>query len=1076
MNLKLLRSICFLLLAGIAANSQAQPTQFDTSFDGDGELSTPFPGTTFPDNGRTLRIMAALSDNSLMVAGTDRVDSLSGVFARGRIGKLNATTGQSVSSYGGNGDGLAELGDLQIDIEDFVVMPDGSAFLCGNEDNASGRHGLIARVTADGQLDVNWHGGQNGGVLEMRTGVVNACYGLERLGDGRLVAVGRATNNGSTDNGGALVSFITEDGEFQDNEDLWLTSINGYTPTRAYSVAEQPGLGVVVLVGASWVDIKSGPDLLVHEMRLIRTTYDGELDTGFGTRQISGTGKDSAGNGSTNFADHFDIDPVGRIRLSTNLALADLLPDWRFGVQAWSRNIDGTSGIGTEHSATAGADFSLRVGASALGPDGKVVIASLQTDENSVSCTAGISRNHQHLLRLTPGALNADSTFDGDGQFDWLTAAQTFPSCSTNYISALQDVVLQRNGRMTVLSTMRLGYPVVSDSKIVDYPLITQLQGNPFSPMNWDIDPDALTFTPASARPNALTESDFVEITGLDAGVQVPAYVLGGEMRVGFGSWSTARWVKNGDWVQLRGVAPAGIGSSATASLFVGGIRGHNSWDSLGDRQRADFVITANAPALPGARCSAGGLNSNCSAAIPDEGSVSSSINFVNGGSCNFVQGVRVGVDIEHSYIGDLRIKLTDPNGQVFIGGSEGIVTLLNRPKASAGSAEGSCSGDDIIASFDDAASIDAQTACGVPVSNPALSGDVAPAYRLSELVGRRTTGNDGANANGLWTLTIDDLVAGNSGQLHDWSLDIDCSASAPAISDLSVTVDGHTTHPWLSGTNNVVPGAGVNITWTVTNNGPMATSNGRFRASLPDGLTDAIENTAWGCSTSAGGSCTPAIPCFGACLGNDIDAGLSLPVGGTATFFATGTLTELAGDGTLVIHGKTSVPQAIGGTRDDNPDNDNVQLQMPIQRITDIAVTGARHSWQGNVATIEVDISNLGPSNSLGFSAYINLPIGMNITGFSCRRGNLPCDDSYVLPPPYLNVLQITQGNGMLPNRTPYTAVITATWPGSDAPGLLQAYPSPDITAIDFDMAAFEYAIGAPGTSSGDIFSNGFE
>src|SRR5690606_4078235 len=143
-------------------------------------------------------------------------------------------------------------------------------------------------------------------------------------------------------------------------------------------------------------------------------------------------------------------------------------------------------------------------------------------------------------------------------------------------------------------------------------------------------------------------------------------------------------------------------------------------------------------------------------------------------------------------------------------------------------------------------------------------------------------------------------------------SLDIDCSASAPAISDLSVTVDGHSSHPWVSATNTAVPGAGVNITWTVTNNGPMATSNGRFRASLPDGLTDAIENAAWGCSTSAGGSCTPAIPCFGACLGNDIDAGLSLPVGGTATFFATGTLTELAGDGILVVHGKTSVPQAI--------------------------------------------------------------------------------------------------------------------------------------------------------------------
>ncbi|MEZ5457568.1 MAG: hypothetical protein R3F04_15920 [Lysobacteraceae bacterium] len=119
----------------------------------------------------------------------------------------------------------------------------------------------------------------------------------------------------------------------------------------------------------------------------------------------------------------------------------------------------------------------------------------------------------------------------------------------------------------------------------------------------------------------------------------------------------------------------------------------------------------------------------------------------------------------------------------------------------------------------------------------------------------------------------------------------------------------------------------------------------------------------------------------------------------------------------------------------------------MPIQRITDIAVTGARHSWQGNVATIEVDISNLGPSNSLGFSAYINLPIGMNITGFSCRRGNLPCDDRHDLLAPV--VVNITHGNGMLPNRTPYTAIITATWPGSNAPGSLDATLAPDATAV---------------------------
>ena len=1073
MNLKLLRSICFLLLAGIAANSQAQPTQFDTSFDGDGELVSPFPGQAPAEYRRDLRQLAPSSDGTILVAGTDWNDDSFQQFRilkhpKAFIGRLSASNGQPITSYGGLGTGVSTLGDLRMVINDMLALPDGSALVCGDRYTDSGAKGVALRVAPDGQLDASWGTGS-----EIQSPGQSHCYGLELLGDGRVVMVGSAQ---AEDGPAAIAQYLDRSGQalFDEFLEFWPNAPEDYRPSRATAVVEQPGLGVVILVGAFANDAGT-EDRNRSSLWLVRLTFDGQPDPAFGLpKEVPHASQPQDALINRLQADQIDIDPTGRIRLGLTRFLS---ASSNYGVAARNRNIDGSGGINTDIGPTRGSNFDLGVGGATLGPDGKSLILSLQR-EDGVGCSPSMGSPHPterlHLLRTTAGSLQADSGFDGDGQFDWeLQSLVAGTDCIRPAYYDAQDVMLQRNGRITVLGTY-INAPPTNTGYHAHFPALTQFVGNNFGASPWDIDPNPLSFSPASARPNAFAESDFVEITGLDASVQVPAYVLGGEMRVGFGSWSSVRWVKNGDWVQLRAVAPASNGASNTASLFVGGIRAHNSWDSLGDRKRADFVVTTNAPALPGARCSAGGLNSNCSAAIPDEGSVSSSINFVNGGSCNFVQGVRVGVDIEHSYIGDLRIKLTDPNGQVFIGGSEGIVTLLNRPKASAGSAEGSCSGDDIIASFDDAASIDAQTACGVPVSNPALSGDVAPAYRLSELVGRRTTGNDGANANGLWTLTIDDLVAGNSGQLHDWSLDIDCSASAPAISDLSVTVDGHTTHPWLSGTNNVVPGAGVNITWTVTNNGPMATSNGRFRASLPDGLTDAIEDAAWGCGTSAGGSCTPAIPCFGACLGNDIDAGLSLPVGGTATFFATGTLTELAGDGTLVIHGKTSVPQAIGGTRDDNPDNDNVQLQMPIQRITDIAVTAARHSWQGNVATIELDYSNAGPSNSLGFIAYIELPTGMNITGFSCRRGNLPCDDRHDLLTPI--VVNITHGNGMLPNRTPYTAIITATWPGSNAPGSLYATLAPDATAIDTAPPSFEYAIGAPGTSSGDIFSNGFE
>jgi len=1073
MNLKLLRSICFLLLAGIAANSQAQPTQFDTSFDGDGELTTPFPAQAPAEYRRDLRQLAPSSAGTILVAGTDWDDDSFEQFRiiknpRAFIGRLSATSGQPVTSYGGLGTGVSTLGDLRMVINDMVSLPDGSALICGDRYTDSGAKGVALRVDADGQLDAAWGAGS-----EIQSPGQSHCYGLELLGDGRVVMVGSTQGE---DGPFAIAQYLDQSGQalFDEFLEYWPNAPEDYRPSRATAVVEQPGLGVVILVGAFANDAGT-EDRNRSSLWLVRLTFDGQPDPAFGLpKEVPHASQPQDALISRLQADQIDIDPTGRIRLGLTRFLS---ASSNYGVAARNRNIDGSGGLNTDIGPTRGSNFDLGVGGATLGPDGKSLILSLQR-EDGFGCSPSMGSPHPterlHLLRTTAGTLQADTGFDGDGQFDWeLQSLVAGTDCIRPTYYDAQDVMLQRNGRITVLGTY-INAPPTNTGYHAHFPALTQFVGNNFGASPWDIDPNPLSFSPASARPNAFAESDFVEITGLDASVQVPAYVLGGEMRVGFGRWSSARWVKNGDWVQLRAVASASNGASNTASLFVGGIRAHNSWDSLGDRQRADFVVTTNSPALPGARCSDGGLNSNCSAVIPDQGSVSSSINFFNGGSCNYVQSVRVGVDIEHGFIGDLRIKLTDPNGQVFIGGSEGIVTLLNRPAASTTTSAGSCARADIVASFDDGASLDAQTSCGVPVNQPALSGDVVPANPLTEFVGRRTTGNNGADANGLWTLTIDDLAAGSSGQLHDWSLDIDCSASAPAISDLSVQVSGHSTHALVSGTGEAVPGDGVEITWTVTNNGPMDTSNGRFRATLPDGLTDAIENTAWGCSTSAGGSCTPAIPCFGACLGNDIDAGLSLPVGGTATFFATGTLTELAGDGTLVIHGSSSVPAAISGTRDNNPDNDSVQLQMPIQRITDIAVTGARHSWQGNVATIEVDIANLGPSNSLGFAAYIDLPVGMTVTGFSCRRGNLPCDDSHDIPT--TRRVSILQGNGMLPNRTPYTAIITATWPGSDAPGTLTTALAADVNATDPDTTILNYAIGAPGASGGDIFSDGFE
>ena len=103
---------------------------------------------------------------------------------------------------------------------------------------------------------------------------------------------------------------------------------------------------------------------------------------------------------------------------------------------------------------------------------------------------------------------------------------------------------------------------------------------------------------------------------------------------------------------------------------------------------------------------------------------VSSAIALVEAGS---VQAIKVSVDITHSYIGDLRVDLAAPSGQV--------VTLHNR----AGGGQ-----DNLIQVYDSAA---------------------MPA--LAALAGQPIQGN--------WTLRVADLAGRDIGKLNQWGVEVSC-------------------------------------------------------------------------------------------------------------------------------------------------------------------------------------------------------------------------------------------------------------------------------------------------------------
>ncbi len=133
------------------------------------------------------------------------------------------------------------------------------------------------------------------------------------------------------------------------------------------------------------------------------------------------------------------------------------------------------------------------------------------------------------------------------------------------------------------------------------------------------------------------------------------------------------------------------------------------------------------------------------------------------------VQAVQLDLSIEHPWVGDLHAVLAAPDGTV--------VTLLNRPGLS--NPPGfdfpgphGCGGDDIDATFTDAAVADAQSVC--PVTDvPVLAGLLRPTQAFAAF--------EGLPAAGVWTLTITDLGPTDAGAFLAACLRIDTAPACPA-------------------------------------------------------------------------------------------------------------------------------------------------------------------------------------------------------------------------------------------------------------------------------------------------------
>ncbi len=156
---------------------------------------------------------------------------------------------------------------------------------------------------------------------------------------------------------------------------------------------------------------------------------------------------------------------------------------------------------------------------------------------------------------------------------------------------------------------------------------------------------------------------------------------------------------------------------------------------------------------------------------IPDNNTVTINGKKIAGPST--VNGnLTVEVVLEHTWVGDLIIKLRSPSGTE--------VTLLDRPGVPPGGF--GCSDNNMNVLFDDNASLNPETHCAG--TDPWLTGPVLPAQPLAAFNGESTEG--------MWSLIVSDNAGGDTGRILSWNIFVRRISLDATIGDFQVAALGN--------------------------------------------------------------------------------------------------------------------------------------------------------------------------------------------------------------------------------------------------------------------------------------------
>ncbi|HEX7997047.1 MAG TPA: FG-GAP-like repeat-containing protein [Pyrinomonadaceae bacterium] len=393
----------------------------DTSFDGDGLLTTQFFG-----GDDQARAIALQPDGKIVVAGFvgSGFNFISGLVRYNADGSLDTTfdtDGKVTTQFSGNSDLMRAI----------AIQPDGKIVVAGSTIIGYNYNFALARYNPDGSLDSSFDG--DGRVTTSFIGNTDEAYTLALQPDGKIVAAGYTYNSLDEIYLFALARYNTDgslDSAF-DADGKVTTAFPG-TDARAHGIVIQPN-GRIVAAGYS--------RNTTEDFALARYNMDGSLDS-----SLDGDGQlTTPFSGSTDIANAVALQPNGKIiaggsaRNGTNddFALARYLGD--------TTAIPGNLDITFDGDGKTTTPFS----SNNLGNDDTSNGVILQPDGKSVAVGHAFTGSVDFALARynTNGSL--DTTFDGDGLLTTDFGANDYG----------QAVALQPDGKIVVVGYTATGVP-----------------------------------------------------------------------------------------------------------------------------------------------------------------------------------------------------------------------------------------------------------------------------------------------------------------------------------------------------------------------------------------------------------------------------------------------------------------------------------------------------------------------------------------------------------------------------------------------------------------------------------------